>query len=58
MNNIVIYCRVSSKEQVEGTSLESQERACSEYAARNQPKNSSCLTKVRWFRGIFAVGAG
>jgi hypothetical protein len=22
------------------------------------PKNSSCLTKVRWFRGIFAVGAG
>jgi DNA invertase Pin-like site-specific DNA recombinase len=33
--NIVIYCRVSSKEQVEGTSLESQERACREYAARN-----------------------
>jgi len=23
-----------------------------------EPKNSSCLTKVRWFRGIFAVGAG
>jgi DNA invertase Pin-like site-specific DNA recombinase len=28
----VIYCRVSSKEQVEGTSLESQEIACEEYA--------------------------
>ncbi len=32
----VIYCRVSSKEQVEGTSLESQEIACREYAARNR----------------------
>lgn len=31
----VIYCRVSSKEQVEGTSLESQEAACREYALRN-----------------------
>ena len=28
----VIYCRVSSKEQIEGTSLESQEIACKEYA--------------------------
>ena len=34
--NAVIYCRVSSKEQVEGTSLESQELACKEYAARNR----------------------
>jgi DNA invertase Pin-like site-specific DNA recombinase len=34
--NAVIYCRVSSKEQVDGTSLESQELACREYAARNQ----------------------
>ena len=33
--NAVIYCRVSSKEQVDGTSLESQELACREYAARN-----------------------
>src|SRR5438309_7516503 len=33
--NGVIYCRVSSKEQVEGTSLESQEAACREYARRN-----------------------
>src|SRR4051812_24161004 len=33
--NAIIYCRVSSKEQVEGTSLESQELACREYAARN-----------------------
>ncbi len=30
----VLYCRVSSYDQVEGTSLESQERACREYAAR------------------------
>jgi DNA invertase Pin-like site-specific DNA recombinase len=30
--NGIIYCRVSSKEQVEGTSLESQELACREYA--------------------------
>ncbi len=29
----VIYCRVSSKEQVEGTSLETQERQCRDYAA-------------------------
>jgi DNA invertase Pin-like site-specific DNA recombinase len=34
--NGVIYCRVSSKEQVEGTSLESQELACREYANRNR----------------------
>lgn len=33
--NGVIYCRVSSKEQVEGTSLESQELACREFALRN-----------------------
>jgi site-specific DNA recombinase len=30
--NGIIYCRVSSKEQIEGTSLESQEAACREYA--------------------------
>lgn len=28
----VVYCRVSTKEQIEGTSLESQEVACKEYA--------------------------
>lgn len=33
--NAVIYCRVSSKEQVDGTSLESQQLACKEYAVRN-----------------------
>lgn len=33
--NAVIYARVSSKEQVDGTSLESQQIACREYAARN-----------------------
>ena len=30
--NGIIYCRVSSKEQTEGTSLKSQELACREYA--------------------------
>jgi DNA invertase Pin-like site-specific DNA recombinase len=34
-NTCLIYCRVSSKEQVEGTSLENQERLCREYADRN-----------------------
>lgn len=34
--NAVIYCRVSSKEQVDGTSLESQEASCREYAVRNR----------------------
>src|SRR5579863_7730200 len=34
--NVVIYARVSSKEQVEGTSLESQQMACREFARRNQ----------------------
>ena len=33
--NGIIYCRVSSKEQVDGTSLESQEAACRDYAHRN-----------------------
>jgi site-specific DNA recombinase len=32
--NAVVYCRVSSKDQVEGTSLESQELACRDYARR------------------------
>src|SRR5437016_4958277 len=32
MKNGIIYCRVSSKEQIEGTSLESQELACGEFA--------------------------
>ena len=32
--NGVIYCRVSTKEQAEGTSLESQKQACLEYAVR------------------------
>lgn len=30
--NCIIYCRVSSREQAEGTSLEFQEEACREYA--------------------------
>lgn len=32
--NGIIYCRVSSLEQVDGTSLESQQRMCKEYAVR------------------------
>lgn len=35
MKNAIVYCRVSSKEQVDGTSLESQEQGCRDYAARN-----------------------
>ncbi len=31
----IIYCRVSSKDQVDGTSLGSQERICKDYAQRN-----------------------
>jgi DNA invertase Pin-like site-specific DNA recombinase len=31
----IIYCRVSSKDQVDGTSLESQERHCREWAERH-----------------------
>lgn len=31
----IIYCRVSSAEQVDGTSLESQERLCKEYALKH-----------------------
>src|SRR2546428_7784787 len=36
--NGVSYCRVSSKEQSEGTSLESQEVACREYARSHNIK--------------------
>ena len=45
--NGVIYCRVSSKEQVGGTSLESQEAACRDYASRN----SIAILKVFIERG-------
>ena len=31
----IIYCRVSTKEQVENFSLGSQEKACRDYAKRN-----------------------
>ena len=34
----IIYCRVSSKDQVSGTSLSSQERLCNEYAQREKIK--------------------
>src|ERR1035438_3964078 len=39
--NAVIYCRVSSKEQIAGTSLESQEAACRDYA---KSKNINVLS--------------
>ena len=35
MKKGIIYCRVSSNEQVQGTSLDSQERACLDYATKN-----------------------
>lgn len=35
LKTAVAYCRVSSKEQVDRTSLETQERSIQEYAARN-----------------------
>lgn len=41
--NGIVYCRVSSKEQVEGTSLESQRQACAEYA------RSHSITILRTF---------
>jgi len=34
----IVYCRVSAKEQVEGTSLNSQEKFCFEYAKRENVK--------------------
>jgi len=38
-------CRVSSKEQIEGTSLESQELACRKYARQNGMNESR---RNRW----------
>jgi site-specific DNA recombinase len=35
-HNGIIYCRVSSKDQVDGTSLETQERHCRDWAERHQ----------------------
>jgi DNA invertase Pin-like site-specific DNA recombinase len=32
----IVYCRVSSQEQVSGTSLDTQQRACADYAERNR----------------------
>ncbi|PYV26872.1 MAG: hypothetical protein DMG24_06035 [Acidobacteria bacterium] len=44
--NGVIYCRVSSKEQIEGTSLESQEQACREYARSHNIKVLKILSSA------------
>lgn len=36
MKKAVVYLRVSSKEQMEGSSIETQERICTDYALRNE----------------------
>ena len=36
MKKAVLYLRVSSKEQMEGSSIETQERICTDYALRNE----------------------
>ena len=41
----IIYCRVSSKDQLEGTSLENQERICREYAERQNIKVLKVFTE-------------
>lgn len=43
--NAVIYVRVSSPDQIEGTSLESQELACREYARRHSLEVSSVFVE-------------
>lgn len=35
MNKIILYLRVSSKEQLEGTSIEVQEQICKDFSIRN-----------------------
>ena len=35
MNRAVIYCRVSTKDQVDNFSLSTQEKACRDYCARH-----------------------
>jgi len=47
MNKVIIYTRVSSKEQLDGTSLEVQERICRDFAQRD----SFEVTKVFVERG-------
>lgn len=41
----IIYCRVSSQEQVAGTSLVMQERVCREYAARENIRVMACFVE-------------
>ena len=41
----IIYCRVSSAEQVQGTSLAMQERSCREYAERENIKILECYVE-------------
>lgn len=42
----IIYCRVSSKDQVDGTSLESQERLCKEWANNQGIKVSKVFVEL------------
>lgn len=42
----IIYCRVSSDDQVEGTSLETQERLCREYAAKHRLEVLECFVEA------------
>ncbi len=44
--NGVIYCRVSTKEQTEGTSLEWQKQACLEYAVRKNIEISKVFIEM------------
>ena len=53
MKKGIIYCRVSSHEQVQGTSLDNQERACLEFAKRQDIE----IKKVFVERGESATAA-
>src|SRR3990167_4517297 len=53
MNKGIIYCRVSSQDQTHGTSLESQKRACVEYAEKKGIKISRIFVE----RGESATAA-
>lgn len=55
-NKAVIYCRVSSQEQVQGTSLEGQKKACLEYA-ENKLSIPEPRTQIFIERGESATAA-
>lgn len=45
-DNAVIYCRVSTKNQTFGTSLESQQQLCQEYCSENNLNVSSVVNEI------------